>query len=108
MLSLPRLLAVAAAVRAIYLALLIALDAALPDYDTSARLASADCRPGWPVAAAAAPPQARSGLAVWDAVFFQRIAACGYEYEQFYAFFPGLPGALSAGPGRRRWLEGTG
>ena len=29
---------------------------------------------------------------VWDSVFFARIAACGYEYEQFYAFFPALPG----------------
>ena len=29
---------------------------------------------------------------VWDSVFFSRIALCGYEYEQYYAFFPYLPG----------------
>lgn len=27
----------------------------------------------------------------WDSVFFLRISKCGYEYEQFFAFFPGLP-----------------
>jgi Mannosyltransferase (PIG-V) len=33
-------------------------------------------------------------LAVWDSVFFVRIAQCGYEYEQFHAFFPLLPTVL--------------
>ncbi|CAO2837173.1 unnamed protein product [Amaranthus hypochondriacus] len=28
---------------------------------------------------------------VWDSVYFVRIAQCGYEYEQTYAFFPLLP-----------------
>ncbi|CAI9106780.1 OLC1v1005999C1 [Oldenlandia corymbosa var. corymbosa] len=28
---------------------------------------------------------------VWDSVYFVRIAQCGYEYEQSYAFFPLLP-----------------
>ncbi|XP_021771956.1 GPI mannosyltransferase 2-like isoform X2 [Chenopodium quinoa] len=28
---------------------------------------------------------------VWDSVFFVRIAECGYEYEQSYAFFPLFP-----------------
>jgi Mannosyltransferase (PIG-V) len=32
---------------------------------------------------------------VWDSVFFVRIAECGYEYEQFYAFLPLLPIAMS-------------
>lgn len=92
---LGRLLALAAAVRVAYVASLLALDAALPDYDTSSSLLSPDCGAGWPRAAAAvhASPRRASGLAVWDAVFFHRLAACGYEYEQFYAFFPGLPGA---------------
>lgn len=28
---------------------------------------------------------------VWDAVYYIRIAECGYEYEQTHAFFPALP-----------------
>lgn len=28
---------------------------------------------------------------VWDSVYFVRIAKCGYEYEQSYAFLPLLP-----------------
>lgn len=28
---------------------------------------------------------------VWDSVYFVRIAQCGYEYEQTYAFLPLLP-----------------
>ena len=36
-------------------------------------------------------PYSLSRAAVWDSVFFVRIAQCGYEYEQFYAFFPLLP-----------------
>lgn len=40
---------------------------------------------------------------VWDSVYFVRIALCGYEYEQSYAFLPLLPLAISfisrTGPG---------
>ncbi|KAH7861293.1 hypothetical protein Vadar_024254 [Vaccinium darrowii] len=32
---------------------------------------------------------------VWDSVYFTRIAQCGYEYEQSYAFFPLLPLSIS-------------
>ncbi|CAN6696748.1 unnamed protein product [Malus baccata var. baccata] len=32
---------------------------------------------------------------VWDSVYFVRIAECGYEYEQTYAFFPLLPLCMS-------------
>ncbi|CAI5520869.1 unnamed protein product [Closterium sp. Naga37s-1] len=35
--------------------------------------------------------QALESLVVWDSVFFHRIALCGYEFEQAYAFFPLLP-----------------
>lgn len=38
-----------------------------------------------------ADADALSRLAVWDSAFFVRIAQCGYEYEQFHAFFPLLP-----------------
>lgn len=33
---------------------------------------------------------------VWDSVYFLRIAQCGYEYEQFYAFWPLLPFCIKA------------
>ncbi|XP_071707017.1 uncharacterized protein [Rutidosis leptorrhynchoides] len=32
---------------------------------------------------------------VWDSVYFVRIAECGYEYEQTYAFLPLLPFCIS-------------
>lgn len=32
---------------------------------------------------------------VWDSVYFVRIAQCGYEYEQTYAFLPLLPLCMS-------------
>jgi hypothetical protein len=110
MLNLKRLLLVAFIVQLGYILLLVALDAALPDYDTSASLvpAAADggdaCAPDWPQRVAAArrhktnnsQNSAKPLLLVWDSVFYQRIAACGYEYEQYYAFFPGLPAAINA------------
>ncbi|XP_020576225.1 GPI mannosyltransferase 2-like isoform X2 [Phalaenopsis equestris] len=35
------------------------------------------------------------GSVVWDSVCFVRIAECGYEYEQNYAFLPLLPLSIS-------------
>ncbi|KAL5832321.1 hypothetical protein ACOSQ4_017675 [Xanthoceras sorbifolium] len=32
---------------------------------------------------------------VWDSVYFVRIAQCGYDYEQTYAFLPLLPACIS-------------
>ncbi|CAI7836251.1 unnamed protein product, partial [Closterium sp. NIES-53] len=37
---------------------------------------------------------ALESLVVWDSVFFHRIALCGYEFEQAYAFFPLLPSLM--------------
>eukprot|EP00727_Mastigamoeba_balamuthi_P014686 m51a1_g9843 hypothetical protein (412) ;mRNA; f:1956182-1957530 len=39
---------------------------------------------------------AAPALVRWDALYFARIAARGYEYEHYGAFFPGLPAALRA------------
>jgi GPI mannosyltransferase 2 len=36
-----------------------------------------------------------SSLAVWDGVHFARVAECGYEYEQSFAFLPLLPASLA-------------
>ncbi|KAM7263697.1 hypothetical protein ACFE04_001380 [Oxalis oulophora] len=44
----------------------------------------------WPTLAAKI-----EGSIVWDAVYFVRIAQCGYEYEQTYAFLPLLPICIS-------------
>ncbi|XP_027163871.1 GPI mannosyltransferase 2 isoform X1 [Coffea eugenioides] len=38
---------------------------------------------------------ALEGSIVWDSVYYVRIAQCGYEYEQSYAFFPLLPMCIS-------------
>lgn len=35
--------------------------------------------------------KAIQGTVVWDGVYYVRIAECGYEYEQVYAFLPALP-----------------
>lgn len=44
----------------------------------------------WPRVAAAIEQSV-----VWDSVYFVRIAECGYEYEQTFAFLPLLPVATS-------------
>lgn len=87
-----KLLVVAVCVRLAYLALVAAFWSLLDDYDTSASLLSDSCADNWPEEAASAQ-QYLPGV-VWDSIFFHRIAACGYEYEQFFAFYPGLPGEL--------------
>lgn len=88
--STTRLLVTAAVSRGLYLALVAALNALLNDYDTSSRLLSEDCSADWPRRVAAAP-RARP-LVVWDAIYFHRISTCGYEFEQYHAFFPAYPG----------------
>lgn len=99
-----RLLPLAAALRGAYLLLLLGVGWLIADYDTSAGLLSEACDDGWPAAVAAEASSARrpryAPAVVWDAVFLHRIAACGYEYEQFFAFFPGLPGAPGRGVAR--------
>lgn len=68
-------------VRLCHLGLLYLFDAFFSDYDSSVLLhygQSTDARP-------------LDGLMVWDSVFFSQISEGGYEYEQFYAFFPLFP-----------------
>ncbi len=78
--------------RASLLAAATFLDAFLIDYDTSKSITPAERDQS------AATGSTGSGLlrgwAVWDAVFFSDIAVRGYVYEQYYAFFPLLPGEL--------------
>ncbi|XP_076942404.1 uncharacterized protein LOC143612264 [Bidens hawaiensis] len=64
-------------------------------YDTSASI-NPTCLTSTTTAAAAAVRFPRIAGAiengvVWDSVYFVRIAQCGYEYEQTYAFLPLLP-----------------
>ncbi|KAI4386293.1 hypothetical protein MLD38_004237 [Melastoma candidum] len=89
--------------RVLLLALAILWRSFLWSYDTSASI-NPPCLSSPP-----SPPPSRilSSLAssiqrsvVWDGVYFVRIAECGYEYEQTYAFFPMLPLLM-------RFLAGT-
>jgi hypothetical protein len=88
--SCKRLLLLAACIRGAYLAGNLLLSHYIADYDTSSSLLSESCEDTWPEVVAAAPQQ--RPWVVWDSVFSHRIAACGYEYEQFFAFFPGFSG----------------
>jgi hypothetical protein len=89
---LGRVLLAAGLARAAYIVLALLSDRWLSDYDTSSRLTSSSCSSTWPLQLADAPHKQRQPLLVWDFLFMHRIAACGYEYEQFYAFFPAVPG----------------
>ncbi|KAF6256425.1 GPI mannosyltransferase 2 [Scenedesmus sp. NREL 46B-D3] len=90
--SCKRLLLLAACIRGTYLVGTLLLSHYIADYDTSASLLSESCEDGWPEAIAEVLQQ--RPWVVWDSVFSHRIAACGYEYEQFFAFFPGFSGLV--------------
>lgn len=101
-----KVLLLATAVRVLILSAAVIFDVILPDYDSSVSLSTQSCkeagylRAGQSAATAdftATNPQGTlAKLVVWDSVFFVRIAKCGYEYEQFHAFFPLLPLAMRA------------
>ena len=88
--SIIRLVAIAVSVRVLHFSLLLLSDSLFRDYDSSADLHDhVDYLKG--NANPTLLPQL-SKMLVWDSVFFSEIAKRGYEYEQFYAFFPLLPG----------------
>ncbi|CAL9148506.1 uncharacterized protein LOC103991056 [Musa acuminata AAA Group] len=71
-------------------------------YDTSASLnpscLSAAAGDGLPKTGAVRWPRVGAAIessVVWDGVYFVRIAECGYEYEQTYAFLPLLPACIA-------------
>eukprot|EP00775_Hariotina_reticulata_P009449 gene9449-9615_t len=88
--------------KAAYLAVTLLLARYLDDYDTSASLLSESCHESWPEVVA--KHQQQFPLVVWDSVFLHRISVCGYEYEQYFAFFPGLPGTYG-GAAVRPWCH---
>lgn len=93
MISTGRLVLFAAVVRAAYIAGNLLLARYLVDYDTSSTYLSESCQSNWPELVA--KTQQQYPWVVWDSVFLHRISFCGYEFEQYFAFFPGLPGQWS-------------
>ena len=96
-----RIASIAFVSRLAFLGAAVVSDALLDDYDSSAVLNSRPCD--------VSDPAEQAGIAVnfadvWDTVFYDRISRCGYEYEHYFAFFPGLPGVmglLGGSAGRR-------
>ncbi|XP_062204044.1 uncharacterized protein LOC133906227 [Phragmites australis] len=85
----------AAASRALVLALSLLARLLFRPYDTSASLhpPCLSSSPSFPDPTTVSA--AVSSLAVWDGVHFARAAECGYEYEQSFAFLPLLPASLA-------------
>ncbi|KAJ4824739.1 hypothetical protein Tsubulata_014998 [Turnera subulata] len=92
--------------RLLLLSLILLWRAFVQPYDTSAPL-NPDCLAANTAAVAPPPPPSSAAIplpgvasaiessVVWDSVYFVRIAECGYEYEQTYAFLPLLPACIS-------------
>ncbi|XP_038695242.1 GPI mannosyltransferase 2-like isoform X2 [Tripterygium wilfordii] len=85
--------------RLIVLALIVLWRSLFSPYDTSATL-NPSClidSPSEPQRLPLLPGLASAveSCIVWDSVYFVRIAQCGYEYEQSYAFLPLLPLCIS-------------
>jgi phosphatidylinositol glycan class V len=91
-----RILAVALSSRAFVLCLTICFHSLATSYDTSSEL-NTKCLTNHSIHSEEA--EARGPLdryITWDSVHFVRIAECGYEYEQSFAFFPALPLVMRA------------
>lgn len=64
-------------------------DAFVKDYDTSTSLLRTDCE------LETISKSTHNFPIVWDSVFFYRIFQCGYEFEHYHAFLPGLPSDIT-------------
>lgn len=88
------ILRTAIASRVLLIALIILWRSLLSPYDTSASINPVCLSRSSPNSTSILFPRIASAIdnsIVWDSVYFVRIAQCGYEYEQFYAFLPLLP-----------------
>ncbi|EPS63667.1 hypothetical protein M569_11110, partial [Genlisea aurea] len=94
-----RLLGYAIASRILVLSLIVFWRSLISPYDTSASInppclsASSEYRK--PRVLLPRLGASLESSIVWDGVYFVRIAECGYEYEQTYAFLPLLPFFIS-------------
>lgn len=83
--------------RILLLTLIIVWRSLFSPYDTSASInpsclsLSSKSQPAEPTILFPRIASAIEESIVWDSVYFVRIAQCGYEYEQTYAFLPLLP-----------------
>lgn len=91
-----KIFAVAGVSRVLWLLVSCTADWLLRDYDTSAHLNERPCNNEWELEAAT---EAVLFADVWDTVYFERISRCGYEFEHYLAFFPGMPLLMSWMPG---------
>ncbi|XP_009762374.1 uncharacterized protein [Nicotiana sylvestris] len=84
--------------RLILISLILLWRSLLSPYDTSASI-NPSCLSGSDSGSASVYfPRLASAIEdsiAWDSVYFVRIAQCGYEYEQTYAFLPLLPICIS-------------
>lgn len=86
-----RILAVALSSRAFVVCLTICFHLLAASYDTSSEL-NTKCLSNHSIHSEEAVERGLlDGYITWDSVHFVRIAECGYEYEQSFAFFPALP-----------------
>ncbi|RDX68279.1 GPI mannosyltransferase 2, partial [Mucuna pruriens] len=79
--------------RLLLVTLIILFRTLVSPYDTSAPL-NPPCLSA-PNATLLNHPSSLENAVVWDSVYFLRIAQCGYEYEQSFAFLPLLPFSAS-------------
>ncbi|GFZ18237.1 transferases, transferring hexosyl groups [Actinidia rufa] len=84
----------AIASRLLLVALIVLWRSLLNPYDTSAAINPSCLSSSSSKSPSVLFPRIASAIedtVVWDGVYFVRIAQCGYEYEQSYAFFPLFP-----------------